>query len=135
MAAVIDALCTADALQGAVLQLRPTLPPVIDLAGRFHVQLAGLGPQPFGAKLARGQQQVSVMVAVVALLPWSMDGDINRDLVAVGDLAGEFQHEIPTQIRGQLDGQSDFKFAGHGRVLAGLCCLGRVPKRGPIRRP
>jgi hypothetical protein len=86
VAAVIDALGAAGALQGEVLNLGPSRPPVVHLAGRFHVQFAGLGPQTLGAKLARGQQQVGVMVARRKIIAGSLLLDALKNGSTIRDL-------------------------------------------------
>ena len=51
----------------------------------------GSGPEPFGPHLARGHEQMHVMVSIVSLLAGQVDGDQDYGLVSVDQKLAKFQ--------------------------------------------
>jgi hypothetical protein len=131
--AVVDPLGVAGQLQGKVGILRPCLaPPLQNLDG---VPVAVLGGEALGGDLAGGQQDMGVVVAVIAFAPWRMKGDVGHH-APVHELAlAEVAHQLDALPVVQLGGQGHPDFAGHLRILPGLGRLDRVPQRRPVLRP
>ena len=134
--AVVDALFDAGAFEGKVGVPRPCLPPVFEKPDL--VPVAVLGGEAFGVDLAGGEQDMGVVVAIIAVAPRRVQGDI-RDHAAIHEL---FLGEVPDQLdplrMGQLGRQGHAHLAGHLAVLTRLGFLDTVPQLGsvgdPIRR-
>src|SRR3546814_4416117 len=77
--------------QRPILHLGPSFPPPLDLAALLLVQLARLFPQPLRAKAARRRQQVSMVIALVALATRCMDRHVHRHPMPLADFPREAQ--------------------------------------------
>ena len=135
VAAMVHPLRDVRPFQRRILHLGPPATPALDLPARLLVQFAGLRAQPFRADPPRRRQQMSVVVAMVALATWGVDRHVHRHPMPLADLPCEAQRKLAPRLGRQLGGQRDFIFAGDGRVLARLCLLGGVPEHGPVTGP
>src|SRR3546814_6007543 len=70
---------------------------------------------------------LGMVIALVALATRCMDRHVHRHPMPLADFPREAQGQLPALVGRQLDGQRDFIFPRHGRVLARLRQLGRVP--------
>ena len=125
--AMVDPFNMAGLLKGKVGVLRPRLAPTLqNLDG---VPVAVLGSETLGGDLARGQQDMGVVIAIIAIAPRRMKGDIGHH-APVHELAlAEVAHQLDALPVVQLGGQGHPDFAGHLRILPGLGRLDRVPQR------
>ena len=88
-ATVIDRGAVTVAKQIEVLQVGELFTPPPDFPGFEVIQLAGFFGESRCGQPPGGQQNVSVVVAVVTLVAGGMDSDIHRATMALNDLAGE----------------------------------------------
>ena len=101
--AVVDPLGVAGQLQGKVGILRPCLaPPLQNLDG---VPVAVLGGEALGGDLAGGQQDMGVVVAVIAFAPWRMKGDVGHHAAIHKLPLAEVAHQQGALPVVQLSGQ------------------------------
>lgn len=61
-----------------------------------------------------------MVVALVALPIWQVDGRIDGDPMPVGQLTGEGGHQLPALCGRQFVWQGQLEFTCHGAVLPGL---------------
>ena len=109
--AVVDPLAVAGQLQGKVDILRPCLAP--SLKNLDGVPVAVLDSEALGGDLAGGQQDMGVVVAIIAFVPWRVKGDVSHH-APVHELAlAEVAHQLDAleDLRKRLD-------SSEGRVLA-----------------
>jgi hypothetical protein len=119
------------------LQRGEPLAPLLDqlLPGLLVVQLAGFFAQAIRPKAAGRQQDMRVVVAVVALLAGGVNRHVCGHAVTVHQLAGEVVRQLFPLCGGKLGGQGYFKLAGYRRVFALLGLLGGVPELGAVACP
>ena len=130
---MIHAILDAGALKGDVAVPRPGFAPAfqnLDL-----VPVAVFGGEALGANLAGGQQNVGMVIAIIAIAPWRVQGDI-RDHATVHELfLGEVPDQLDTLRMGQLGRQGHAHLAGDLAVLPGLGFLDAVPQLGSVAAP
>ncbi len=129
-AAVIDAGFYTRLAQPLVLQTGVPLAPLRDLALLHVVQFAGFLGEAIRRQPPRGQQDVGVMVAVVALLAGGVDGDVRRKiLVGAAILAKVERGEWPESRLLELMDKELTR--AHDRELFGLQDLGGAAPNAP----
>ena len=142
---VIHAILDAGAFKGSIAVPRPRLAPALKNLDLIPVAVLG-GEAPAGhaapvghaalcIHLTGGQQDVGVMVALVADPPRRVQGDVSHH-ATIHELAA---HELPHQLKplrmGQFGGQGHADLAGDLAVLAGLGFLDAVPQLGSVTDP
>ena len=130
---MVDPQRVARPLQGGVAVLRPGFPPVLQHC--HGVPVAVLGGEAVRIDLAGGQQDMGVVVALVAGQPRRMERDV-RDHAPIheGPLAEGADQRDPLRVA-QLGRQRHPDLAGELAVLAGLGGLHPVPQRGAVMDP
>ena len=130
---MIHAVLNAGPLQGGVAVPRPRLAPA--LQNLDLVPVAVLGGEAVCIHLTGGQQNMGVMVALVARAPRRVKGDVSHH-ATVHELRLRVVADQGDTLRmGQLVGQSHAHLAGDLAVLAGLGFLDPVPQLGSVMDP
>jgi hypothetical protein len=113
----------------------PSVTPKNDLADLQIVEFPGLVGKPFFRESAGGQQQMRMVIPLVAFPIGLMYGNVHGAAMAVHDFCREVPGQHLSLARIQLGGQSDLELACDRRVSAPLSQLGFVPQPIPIARP
>ena len=130
---VVHAVLDAGAFKGRVAVPRPRLAPT--LQNLDLVPVAVLGGEALGTDLAGGQQNMGMMVALVARAPRCVQGDVGHHAPVHEMIAHERPHQRHPLVVGQLGGQGHADLAGDLAVLAGLGFLDAVPQLGSVADP
>ena len=89
---------------------------------------------------------MAVIIALIALPAWLVDGEVGRDAVRVGKVPGNRLRHLETARLRQFDGKREHEFTGEGGValqLPGILAaravplplLGPVPELRAVGRP
>ncbi|MCY1285558.1 hypothetical protein D9M70_345040 [compost metagenome] len=143
----IDTLNPPGLCQGPVGCLLPEVPNNLHLvSGRPHPQHSALCVRKLNAgfvphnqcavltsgDLAGGCEDMGMVVPVIAVAVWLMDGDIHGDAIAPCQLAPESQSQLPALSCVQFVRQGQDPFTGGAGILAFLGLLGGIPQRGAV---
>jgi hypothetical protein len=134
-APVIDSGLNPRLAQPRVLQAGEPFPPAPDFAALEVVQFAGFLGEPRRRQPAGGQQDVGVVVALVAVPARPVDRHVGGAAVPRDQLAGEIRRQPSPLFGVQFGGQGDLELAGHRGVFAGFRLFGGVPQPCPVARP
>jgi hypothetical protein len=99
-----------------------------------HVE-ASLCSQAFRCDFPSRRKQVRVVVARIATWAWLVDCQVDRDVVAIGNVPRERACQLDALCGCQLDRQRDLIFARYPGVSPLLDPLGGIPQAGPIACP
>ena len=132
---VVDPFGSACPFQRSVCHRRPLGTPVVNFAGSLVVQLAGFIGQTLRGHAPRGQQDVGMVVSLVATTARSVDANIGRYTMTGNERPPKIEGQRLPIFGGKLGGQGHNEFAGNRRILSALCRFRCVPELGAISRP